>query len=99
VNSIRDPLILLDNNLTVLFASTAFYAQFQLEKQNTVGKLIYQLGEGQWNSPVLHELLKNDLQVCHKIENAVLEYQFPNGTYRKLLLNTLVLSARRLRYK
>jgi len=53
-----------------------------------VGKLLYQIGEGQWNSPVVHELLKNNLQDDQKMENVVLEYQFPSGTYRKLLLNT-----------
>ena len=87
VNTLHDPLLVLDNNLMVIFASAAFYTQFQLEKQDTVGKLFYQLGEGQWNSPVLHELLENNLQDDQKMENAVLEYQFPNGTYRKLLLN------------
>ncbi len=88
VNIIPEPFLALDSNLTVIFASDSFYAQFQLKQEDTVGQVIYQLADSQWNNPGLHELLENSSLRNQKMDNCVLEYNFPSLGYRKLLLTT-----------
>lgn len=88
VNTIREPFIVLDGNLKVIFASESFYAQFQLKQENTLQQLIYQLGNHEWDNPALHELLEGLLLRDPAIEGYMLEYNFPVIGYHKLKLNT-----------
>ncbi len=80
--------MVLDNDLTVIFANDAFYSQFQLSQKDTVGREIYQINEQQWDIPALHELLATVLLVNSAIEGTVLEHNFPVIGHRKLLINT-----------
>ena len=61
VDVLREPVMILDNHFKVLAANEAFYALFQVEKKDTEGKVIYSLGNGQWNIPKLRELLEDIL--------------------------------------
>jgi len=61
INTIREPLITLDQNLRVVSANSAFYEVFKVKPQETIGQLVYDLGNKQWNSPKLRELLENIL--------------------------------------
>jgi two-component system, chemotaxis family, CheB/CheR fusion protein len=88
VNTIREPFIVLDDNLRVVFASNSFYVQFQLKQEDTVNRQIYQLGSCQWDSPILHELLDSVLLHDQTIENHIVEHDCPVIGYHKLLLNT-----------
>ena len=49
VDTVDEPLIVLDSQLRVITASRSFYLKFQVNRQNTQGRLLYDLGEGQWN--------------------------------------------------
>ncbi len=77
LGSIREPLLVLDSNLRVVDANPSFYKTFCVNPQETVGTLIYDLGNGQWNIPKLKELLEqalpentvyNDFEVEHDFE-------------------------------
>ena len=87
VNTVREPLIVLDAQLRVVTASSSFYRYFQASLQDTVGRPIYQLGNNQWNIPRLRELLENILPDNQVLENFGMEYNFPLIGHRKLLLN------------
>jgi len=87
VNTVREPLIVLDADLRVVTASQAFYRFFQSEKQQTVGSLIYQLGNNQWDIAELRELLENILPKNQVVEGFRVEHEFPLIGRRKLLLN------------
>jgi len=52
------PLIVLDHDLRVVSASRSFYKVFKVNPEETVGQLIYDLGNQQWDIPKLRELLE-----------------------------------------
>lgn len=77
-DTIREPMLVLDSNLRVKQANTSFYQHFHVDRNTTVGRLVYELGNGQWNIPALRELLEivlpdhtvfNDYDVKHTFEN------------------------------
>ena len=77
LDSIREPLLLLDSDLKVVKANHSFYKVFSVKPENTEGVLIYNLGNGQWNIPRLRKLLEeilpentifNDFEVEHDFE-------------------------------
>ncbi len=57
VDTVREPLIVLDQDLRVVAASRSFYLKFKADPDNTEGKLLYELGSGEWNIPKLRLLL------------------------------------------
>ena len=61
INTIREPLIVLNQDLRVVTVSRSFYEFFKVKPEDTVGQLIYDLGNKQWNIPKLRELLETIL--------------------------------------
>jgi chemotaxis protein methyltransferase CheR len=59
VDTIREPLLVLDKDLCVVTANRSFYLTFVLKRQDVEGRPIYALGDGQWNIPELRLLLEN----------------------------------------
>jgi PAS domain-containing protein len=61
-NTVREAIIILDENMRVLSANRSFFNIFKVDVANTIGALLYDLGNGQWNIPVLLEdiIPKND---------------------------------------
>jgi two-component system CheB/CheR fusion protein len=91
VNTVNEALVVLDGRLQVVSASRVFYKQFQVTPGQTVGRKIYDLGNGQWNIPALRELIENILPQQQEVENFVVEHNFPD-----LGLCRMVLNARRI---
>jgi two-component system CheB/CheR fusion protein len=87
VNTVREPLIVLNDTLNVVTASRSFYQNFQVRPEETLGRPLYELGNGQWNIPDLRELLENVLPENQAFEDYPVEHNFPNIGYRKILLN------------
>jgi hypothetical protein len=58
VDTVREPLLVLDKNLRVLAASRSFYSTFRVVPSTTQGQLLYELGDGQWDIPGLRVLLE-----------------------------------------
>ena len=94
VDTMREALIVLDRNLRVLNANHAFYEQFRVKKEDTEGKLIYELGNGQWDIPKLRELLEKILPQKTMFRDYAVEHDFPDIGRKKMLLNARQISYR-----
>jgi PAS domain S-box-containing protein len=87
VDTVREPLIVLDEDLRVVTASRSFYDFFKVNPEETVGKLIYTLGNKQWDIPKLRELLENILPNQATFDDYEVEHDFPGIGKRTMLLN------------
>ncbi len=87
VSTLHEPLLVLDKQLRVKSANSSFYKIFQVNEKDTTGKLIFDLGNKQWNIPDLRELLQNILPHKSKFENFEVTHNFPNIGKRIVLLN------------
>jgi two-component system CheB/CheR fusion protein len=87
VDTVREPLIVLDKDLRVVTASRSFYEVFKANPEETVGQLIYNLGNKQWDIPKLRELLENILPRQATFDDYEVEHDFPNIGKRTMLLN------------
>ena len=86
-NTIREPLLILDKDLRVISASRSFYEFFKVKPKETLGKLIYDLGNKQWNIPKLRELLETILPKKSTFSNYQVEHDFTSIGRRIMLLN------------
>jgi two-component system, cell cycle sensor histidine kinase PleC len=87
INTIREPLITLDQDLRVVSVSRSFYEVFKVNPKETVGQLIYDLGNKQWDIPKLRELLETILPLETTFENYEVEHDFATIGKRIMLLN------------
>jgi PAS domain S-box-containing protein len=87
VNTVREPLIVLDQDLRVVTASRSFYDVFKVKPEETVGQLIYDLGNKQWNIPKLRELLETIFPQKTTFDNYEVEHDFTTIGRRIMLLN------------
>jgi hypothetical protein len=65
----------------------SFYKTFQVSKEETENKLIYNIGGHQWDIPKLRELLEEIIPRNSKFNDFEMEYEFPRIGYRKMMLN------------
>jgi two-component system CheB/CheR fusion protein len=87
INTVREPLIALDQDLRVVSASRSFYDVFMVNPTETVGQLIYDLGNKQWDIPKLRELLETILPQRATFDNYEVEHDFTAIGRRIMLLN------------
>ncbi len=87
VDTIRDPLVVLDQDLRVITANRAFCQTFRMTHQNIEGRPVYALGDGQWNIPALRFLLENIAPHHTVMEGYEVEREFPGIGRRSMLLN------------
>jgi two-component sensor histidine kinase len=87
VDTVREPLVVLDRDLRVVIASRSFYRTFGGEPGTTQGRMFYDLGDGQWNVPALKQLLEDVIPKHHVIDAYEIEHEFPKLGRRMLLLN------------
>src|ERR1700737_2415485 len=87
VDTVREPLIVLDQDLRVVAASRSFYLTFKVNADDTQGKLLYDLGDGQWDIPKLRLLLGKILPEQGAMEDYEVEHDFPSIGQRTMLLN------------
>ncbi len=95
VDTLREPLLILDGSLRVRSANRAFYAMFQVTAGETVGRLIYELGNGQWDAPDLRRLLEDIVPTSSVFNDFELAHTFPTIGRRVMLLNARKLQAGR----
>ena len=93
VDTVREPLLMLDTSLRVRSANRAFYKTFQVSSEETEDHLIYELGNGQWDIPVLRTLLEDIIPTSSVFNDFELEHTFPNIGRRVMLLNARKLEA------
>src|ERR1700690_730532 len=87
INTVREPLIVLDQGLRVVTVSRSFYEVFKVKPEETVGQLIYDLGNKQWDIPKLRELLETILPQKTAFDNYEVEHDFTTIGRRIMLLN------------
>ena len=93
VDTVREPLLILDATLRVRSANRAFYQTFQVSSSETEGRLIYELGNGQWDIPDLRTLLEDIVPKSSVFDDFELEHTFPTIGRRIMLLNARKLQA------
>ena len=87
VDTVREPLIVLDADLRVVLVSRFFYQFFQTTATETEGEILWDLGAGQWDSPALRKLLTEIISQDSTIEAYEVEHNFPRIGRRCMLLN------------
>lgn len=87
VQTVRQPLIVLDGNLRAVTANEAFYRTFDTQPRGTQGVLIYDLGNHQWDIPELRQLLEKILPERNVMTDFRVEHDFPGAGRRTFLLN------------
>jgi two-component sensor histidine kinase/PAS domain-containing protein len=87
VDTIRQPLLVLDKHLRVVAASRSFYLTFKVDRQDVQGHPVYALGDGQWNIPELRVLLEKILPRHTVMEAYEVEQDFSGIGRRTMLLN------------
>ena len=87
VDTVREPLIVLDEDLRVVAASRSFYLKFKVHPDNTEGKLLYELGDGEWDIPKLRLLLEKIVPEQGTMEDFEVEHDFSDVGHRTLCLN------------
>ena len=94
VDTVREPVLVLDKGLRVVAASCSFYTNFKVRPEDTQGRLLYTLGDGQWDIPKLRVLLEQIIPEHGVMDGYEVEHAFP-----ELGRRTMVLNARQVVYK
>ncbi len=96
VDTVREPLVVLDDGLKVISANSSFYDKFKVKEATTEGELLYRLGDNQWDIPQLRNLLEKVLPKDQKFENFEVQHDFPEIGHKKMLLNGRRLQEKRI---
>jgi PAS domain S-box-containing protein len=86
-NTLRHAFLVLDKDLRVVSANRAFYQRFKVSPVATEGRLVYELGNGQWNIPKLRELLEDVLPQNHSFEDFEIKHEFEDIGIKVMALN------------
>ena len=87
VATLREPFLVLDGSLRVLTANASFYRAFHVSGEETVGRFLYDLGNGQWDIPALRTLLEEAIPEEIAVHDFEVEHDFPAIGRRSMLLN------------
>ncbi len=87
VDTVRSPLMALDNNLKVVSANLSFYREFATTKEATEGKSLFELDNKAWDIPELRNLLERVLPEKKAIDDFIVEHDFGKKGTRKFVLN------------
>jgi two-component sensor histidine kinase len=87
VDTVRDPLVVLDQNLRVIAASRSFFQTFRLVSDDVLGCLLYEIDGGQWDIPELRHLLETISKNGSAIDGYEVDRKFPAIGRRTMLLN------------
>jgi chemotaxis protein methyltransferase CheR len=87
IDTVREPILVLHGRLHVQTASRAFYDIFEVSPEETLGRFMYDLGNGQWNIPALRKLLEEVLPERKAIVDFEVTHDFPTLGPRVMLIN------------
>jgi PAS domain-containing protein len=87
VDTAREPFLILDEHLRVMTANESFYRTFQVEEKDTEGKVVYKLGDGQWDIPSLRKLLEGILPKNTFFKGYEVAHDFPSIGRKVMILN------------
>jgi two-component system CheB/CheR fusion protein len=92
VETVRDPLVVLDVDLNVVSANRSFYRYFQVSVEEVNGRFLYELGNRQWDIPALRKLLERILSNDEIFENFEVKLDIDKIGRKKILLNARKIS-------
>lgn len=87
VDVVREPVLILDKDFRVLVANDPFYKTFHVEPEDTESKVVYELGNGQWNIPALKKLLEDILPQNTFFKGFEVTHNFPFIGQKVMVLN------------
>jgi len=87
IATLREPFVVLNNQLRVKTANFAFYESFHVTKEETANRLVYELGDGEWNIDRLRGLLIEVLTLKNSVHDFEVEHDFPKIGHKTMLLN------------
>src|ERR1700686_3407179 len=87
VETIREGILVLDPDLTIRFANRSFYDTFAVAPEDTIGRKLYEIGDGQWDIPRLGTALDTILPGQETIEAFEVDQVFPSIGRRVMVLN------------
>jgi len=87
IDTIREPLLVLDDELRVVLASASFLEAFNVANRETEGVFLYSLGNGQWDIPALRKLIEEIIPDKTSIEAYEVQHDFPSLGQRIMLVN------------
>ena len=96
VDIVREPVLILDRELHVMLANESFYRTFQVEAKDTEKKLVYDLGDGQWNIPALRKLLDDILPKNTFFKGFEVIHEFPAIGRKVMILNARQIHSKQL---
>jgi PAS domain S-box-containing protein len=86
-NTVREAILVLDENMRVLSANRSFFTIFNVDSEHTINSLLYDLGNGQWNIPHLRVLLEDVLPNNDTVDDYEIEHTFESIGRKTMLLN------------
>lgn len=87
VDVVREPVLVLDKDFKVLVANEPFYRTFHVEPEDTESRVVYELGDGQWNIPALKKLLEDILPKNTFFKGFEVIHDFPFIGHKVMVLN------------
>jgi PAS domain-containing protein len=87
VDVVHEPVLILDKEFRVMAANESFYRMFKVDPKDTENKIIYELGNGQWNIPALKNLLEDILPKNTFFNGFEVSYKFPSIGRKVMILN------------
>jgi PAS domain S-box-containing protein len=94
-NTVREAILILDENMRVLSANRSFFTIFKVDAANTIGTLLYDLGNGQWDIPHLRVLLEDILPKNDTVDDYEIEHIFESIGRKTMLLNACTIREKR----
>jgi len=94
VDTVREPLLVLDAEFRVTHANRSFFRTFRVTPEDTIGQIIFSLGNGQWDIAPLHTLLHHQLPLQAQLDDFDVEHVFPGIGRKVMLLNARLISSR-----
>jgi signal transduction histidine kinase len=92
LDTVREPLVVLDPEFRVTQANRAFFQTFRVAPEETIGEILFTLGNGQWNIAPLRELLYDRLPLEAQLYDCDVEHVFPGIGRKVMLLNARLVS-------
>ncbi len=93
VDTVREPLLVLDATFRVTHANRSFFHTFQVTPEDTIGQVIFTLGNGQWDIPPLHTLLRDTLPLHAQLDDYDVDHVFPGIGRKVMLLNARLVAS------
>ncbi len=87
VNVAREPILILNKDFRVISVNESFYKIFQVKPKDTISKIVYELGNGQWNTPNLRKLLEDVLPKKTFFKGFEVAHDFPSIGRKVMILN------------